>query len=274
MNFSFNYLASLLLAGASALTLSACGSGGDTPPEPPPEPKTAQINSANYGEAVGVAFAGFQRSQPLIESSLLPLTIGFTETLSGSYPCKDGGSLTLLAADKVRTFTAVDCKDDAAWIVSGTLTETISGANNSTRSYKLKDVNIQTGTSNQSVAVVNGAAEAVLKADGSTPESFQIDLSVALNGRTDTLGMSLDAAGKLQLVIDSTRFPQKLLFSADTQAKSFTISSKGDGSSMSVTPSADGKTFLIELRASAGGTPTFSKTASAEEFAAWLVKSL
>ncbi|MCV2366940.1 hypothetical protein [Roseateles oligotrophus] len=270
MKSNLKSISCLLCLSVSALILSACGSSD---PEPVPPVKTAQINSANYSDVLGIAAGSSDQSEGLMRAGLAPIAVGFTRTQPGSIACVDGGSLDLAIADKLRTYTAVNCKTGPVFIASGTLTESVDSPDGLSRSIKIKDLNLRTSDTDLSMQKVNGDFKVVVKADGS-PVSAVIDLSVARNARTDTFALTLDASGNLLIVIDTARFPQKLVITGDAKTNSLKISSRGDGSSLTVIESVDGKSFNLELREPGNNTPTLIKTISATELEALVKKSL
>ncbi|MDC8770857.1 hypothetical protein [Roseateles albus] len=271
MKANLKSISCLLCLSASALILSACGSSSD--PEPKPEPKTASINSANYSDVLGIAAGSTDQSEGLIRAGLAPIAVGFTQTQPGSLACVDGGSLDLSIADKLRTYTAVNCKTGPVFIASGTLTESVDSPDGLSRSVKIKDLNLRTSDTDLTMQKVNGDLKVSVKADG-TPVSAVIDLSVLRNARTDTFALTLDASGNLMVVIDTSRFPQKLVITGDAKTNSVKISSRGDGSSLTAIESADGKTYILELREPGNATPVLTKTITAAELEAWVKKAL
>lgn len=271
MKTPINSILSLLCLSASALVLSACGSGND--PEPPTPPKTAQINSANYSDVVGIATGGYDQSAGLMLAGLTPVSLGFTQTQAGNIACVDGGGLDLSIADKLRTYTAVNCKTGPIFIASGSLSETIDSPDGLSRSIKIQDLNLRTSESDLTMHKVNGDFKLTLKADG-TPVTALIDLSVSHNARTDTFALTLTAGGKMLINIASPRFPEKLFISSDAATNSVKISSRGDGSSVTVIESTDGKSYTLELREPGNSTPTLVKTISEAELEAMVKKML
>jgi hypothetical protein len=270
MNTSLKSFSSLLCLSASALILSACGSSD---PEPKPEPKTASINSANYSDVLGIAAGSSDQSEGLMRAGLAPIAVGFTQTQSGSLACVDGGSLELSIADKLRTYTAVNCKTGPVFIASGTLTESVDSLDGLSRSVKIKDLNLRTSDTDLTMQKVNGDVKVTVKADGS-PVSASIDLSVTRNARTDTFALTLDASENLLVVIGTSRFPQKLVITGDAKTNSIKISSRGDGSSLTAIQSVDGKTYTLELREPGNATPILSQKITAAELEALVKKSL
>ena len=270
MKANLKSISCLLCLSASALFLSACGSSSD--PEPPPV-KTAHINSANYSDVLGIAAGGTEQSEGFMRAGLTPIVVGFSQTRPGSLACIDGGSLELSIADKLRTYTAVNCKTGPVFIASGSLTESIDSADGLSRSVKIKDLNLRTSDTDLTMQKVNGDVKVSVKANG-TPVSVLIDLSVTRNARTDTFALTLDASGNLLVVVDTSRFPQKLVITGDAKANSIKISSRGDGSSLTAIESADGKTYTLELREPGNATPVLTKTISTAELEALVKKSL
>jgi hypothetical protein len=269
MTTKLTSISCLLCLSASAFILSACGSSD---PEPAPPVKAASINSSNYGDVLGIAAGSSEQSEGLMRAGLTPIAIGFTQTQSGSIACIDGGSLDLSMADKLRTYTAVNCKTGPVFIASGTLTESVDSADGLSRSVKIKDLNLRTSDTDLTMEKVNGDLKVVVKADG-TPVSALIDLSVTRNARTDTFALTLDASSNLLIVIDTARFPQKLVITGDAKTNSVKISSRADGSSLTAIESADGKTYTLELREPGNAAPVLTKTISAADLEALVKKA-
>nr|WP_295075533.1 hypothetical protein [uncultured Roseateles sp.] len=269
---SIHSLTLTLCVAVTSFALSACGGGGggNEPPSPTPE---AFINSSNYEATAGIAAAGTQHSAEMLLAGVLPINAIAADAPAGNYPCIAGGSMTLSVVDKVRNYSAQSCQTGEAFLASGSISDTV-GQGNGGHSLLIKDLVFRVGDSAAPLQTLNGSVAASLNAQG-LPSAVIADLSLSQGTRTQTYALTMDASGKLLIVLQTPSLAQKLVYTIDPQSSSVKVSSRGDGSSVTIVESADGKSYTLELRPdSSASSPTASKTLSAAEFEALLKKSL
>ncbi|MEJ6005334.1 hypothetical protein WG899_07240 [Paucibacter sp. AS339] len=261
----------LSAAAAASISLTACGGSNDNPTPPPPE---AQINSSNFVEAAGIAAAGVQHSGEQLNAGAAPVIELKEQGTPGTYACKDGGSVNMALVDKVNSLTVLNCKSGNVYIASGAITDTSeTSAAGQAHAIKIKDLSFRVGDSDLTMQTLNGNLNFTLKLDNSL-SAVKADFSYTRNGRTDTLALRQEANGQMLIEVQTPNFPQKLAIDISADGKTVKISSRGDGSSVTVIESSDGKSQTLELRGIGGGSPIATKTLTTAEFEALLKKWL
>lgn len=262
----------LAVAAAACIALTACGGGGGDNPVPPgPE---AHINSSNFVDATGIAAAGAQQGVDQLSAGATPVLELKDQGTPGTYACKDGGTVNMALADKVNNLTVLNCKSGNVFVASGAITDTSeSTAAGQVHAIKIKDLSFRVGDSDLTLQTLSGSMNATLKPDGSLT-AVKADFSYTRKGRTDTLALRQEANGQMLIEVQTPNFPQKLAIDISADEKTVKISSRGDGSSVTVIESSDGKSYTLELRGIGGGSPIATKTLSTAEFEALLKKWL
>jgi len=261
----------LAATAAACIALTACGGSDDKPTPPIAE---AHINSSNFVEATGIAAAGVQQSGDQLSAGAAPVLELKDQGTPGTYACKDGGTVNMTLVDKINNLTVLNCKSGDVYVASGAITDTSeTTAAGQIHAIKIKDLSFRVGDTDLTMQTLNGSMNATLKPDGSLT-AVKADFSYTRNGRTDTLALRQEANGQMLIEVQTPNFPQKLAIDISADEKTVKISSRGDGSSVTVIESADGKSYTLELRGIGGGSPTATKTLSTAEFEALLKKWL
>lgn len=266
-----NTLQSLLILSTSALLLTACGGGSDGPNPEPPAPSKARINSSNYTEAVGLGGASADSSQNALSALSLPMSLGAMGDQSGTIACPGGGSLTLIVSGSTRTTTAQNCKDDEVEMVSGSISITNDPASATPWVISFQDVKARGTAADATLNTVNGEARLQDFRNGA-PTGMTSKLTVANTSRTDTYDMTINSSGQMTLLLSSSKFDGSLKLVLDETARSLKVSSTVDGSNATITWTADGKSFTVEIRETENGPTVTSKTLTLLEFLELLKK--
>ena len=265
----------LLLAAVAAavISLSACGGGGNHDNPFPPGP-TAHINSSNFRDAAGIAAAGVQRSAEQVSATHVPTFELKDQSTPGTYACRDGGSLSLSVTSSLNQLTLQNCKSGPVFVASGSINDSVEATPvGQAHVVKIKDLSFRSGDNATPLQTLNGSLSFTLRPDNSLA-AVKADFSYTRQGRKESLSLSEDANGRKLLEIQSASFPQALSIDISADEKTAKISSRGDGSSVTVIESQDGKSYTLELRGIGGGAPIASQTLSEAEFKALIQKWL
>ncbi|MCV2348922.1 hypothetical protein [Paucibacter sp. Y2R2-4] len=263
----------LAATAAACIALTACGGGGSGDNPIPPSPE-AHINSSNFLEATGIAAAGAQHGGDQLSAGAAPVFELKEQGTPGTYACKDGGTVNMALVDKVNNLTVLNCKSGNVFVASGAITDTSeTTAAGQVHAIKIKDLSFRVGDTDLTMQTLNGSMNATLKPDGSL-SAVKADFSYTRNGRTDTLALNQEANGQMFIEVQTPNFPQKLAIDISADEKTVKISSRGDGSSVTVIESSDGKSYTLELRGIGGGSPIATKTLTSAEFEALIKKWL
>lgn len=247
--------------------LSACGGGGGGNSDPTPAAR--KIQSANMKDVTAATGVG----QGFIMSDLNNVAVnGFNLLLAskpaGSYPCANGGTMTLGVSGTRNTFSVANCVVDGLTLISGTFSMDLSQG----QSYLFNDLSFRVA-GNSAAQTINGQLVVTSSGSGTATSVGRFDIS--RNGHTDSysdIRLSNNVlpphAAKGSFKLNASRLGLSLNVSFDETTNVTTVSAD-DGTSLAISEVSGG--LKLELRNAVGGAVVETRVLTQAEVEALLL---
>lgn len=272
-------LAASVIACAGLMLTGCTGGGGGEPV--PPAPPMGKLNADNALDASGVASLALMRVQADAAGLIGAALSNYIEQpAADSYPCAQGGRLTLSRPSTTTWRYTVDNCNTGGWVLRSGELQIDAGVPDVGLRFSFKDLNYVNGSEPaRPMQAVSGRLDSNIPVTADLGRRSAGDMSFTSNARTDEY-LEVYIANKTSdpnflqygFKVRSPRFAHEFRVVYDDTSKTVTLQAD-DGSVLSVVAlGASGA--RLELRTSTSTAPTWTRVVTAAELQSAMSRAL